>query len=156
MEWYLVSEAQSSMREIITSVFMIHTGEVLSALSSLLLLAITFASCHGCGKFNGLNHSHVLYCINTCRYGLAAALFVLIFLMWMVFTTGLFCGVFGYSSKALPYERSHVSQCGARLLLLYITQSHYQKFVSLLILSCWISYAAVLHWVFYSVVYFWF
>lgn len=52
------------------------------------------------------------------RYGTAAALFVVILLIWSVYLIGLFCGVFGYSSKAPPYERSHVAHCGARLLLL--------------------------------------
>lgn len=53
------------------------------------------------------------------RHGLGIALFVAILLIWTVFLIGLFCGVFGYSSQALPYERSQVSTCGARLLLLW-------------------------------------
>ena len=43
---------------------------------------------------------------------------MLIFGILVVITCGVFCGVFGYSRNALPYERSSVSHCGAVLLLM--------------------------------------
>lgn len=52
------------------------------------------------------------------RYGVTAALLATIFLILVIYLMGLFCGTFGYSSKALPYERSCVSHCGAILLLM--------------------------------------
>ncbi|XP_064383670.1 prominin-1-like isoform X2 [Halichondria panicea] len=52
------------------------------------------------------------------RYIAFVVLFLAIFLIWLVFTIGMLCGVFGYSPKTSPYDRSAVSNCGAKLLFL--------------------------------------
>jgi len=38
--------------------------------------------------------------------------------IWVIYVIGIFCGVFGYSRHAFPFERSSISHCGAILLLL--------------------------------------
>ena len=69
-------------------------------------------------------------CLSVSRNIAFIVLLVGIALILGVFILGMLCGVYGYSPTNIPFERSDVSNCGARILFVWVAWISYPQLPS--------------------------